>query len=63
MKNEMSQILGGSVFANGLGDWVSIPGRIIRKTLKNGTWYLCCGADKRVGPANNFMGNNACECV
>ena len=31
----------GSVFANGPGDWGSIPGRVIPKTfLKNGTWYL-----------------------
>ena len=25
------------VFANGLGDWGSIPGRVIPKTRKNGT--------------------------
>ena len=25
------------VFANGLGDWGSIPGRVILKTQKNGT--------------------------
>ena len=30
----------GSVFANGPGDQGSIPGRVIPKTLKNGTWYL-----------------------
>ena len=27
------------VFANGPGDLGSIPGRVIPKTLKNGTWY------------------------
>ena len=30
------------VFANGLGDWGSIPGWVILKTQKNGTW--CCPA-------------------
>ena len=28
------------VFANNPGDLGSIPGRVIPKTLKNGTWYL-----------------------
>ena len=28
------------VVANGPGDQGSIPGRVIPKTLKNGTWYL-----------------------
>ena len=28
------------VFANGPGNLGSIPGRVIPKTLKNGTWYL-----------------------
>ena len=28
------------VFANGKGDWGSIPCRVIPKTQKNGTWYL-----------------------
>ena len=27
------------VFANGLGDWGSIPGRVLPKTLKK-KWYL-----------------------
>ena len=27
----------GRVFANGPGDWHSIPGRVIPKTKKNGT--------------------------
>ena len=30
----------GNMFANDLGDLGSIPGRVIPKTLKNGTWYL-----------------------
>ena len=32
----MNQLIGlvGRVFANGLGDWGSIPGRVIPKTLK-----------------------------
>ena len=30
----------GRVFATGLGDLGSIPGRIILKTLKNSIWYL-----------------------
>ena len=30
----------GRVFANGRWDLDSIPGRVIPKTLKNGTWYL-----------------------
>ena len=30
----------GRVFANGPGDLGSIPGRIMPKTIKNGTWYL-----------------------
>ena len=30
----------GRVFANGLGDQGSIQGRVIPKTLKNGTWDL-----------------------
>ena len=29
----------GRVFANGLGDWDSIPSWVIPKTQKNGTWY------------------------
>ena len=28
----------GRVFANGLGDQGSIPGQVIPKTQKNGTW-------------------------
>ena len=28
------------VSANGLGDWGLIPGQVILKTQKNGTWYL-----------------------
>ena len=28
------------VFTNGPGDWGSIPGRVIPKTRKNGTWCL-----------------------
>ena len=28
----------GRVFANRLGDWGSILGRVIPKTQKNGTW-------------------------
>ena len=28
------------VFANGPGDWVSIPGQVIPKTKKKGTWSL-----------------------
>ena len=28
------------VFANGPGDLRSIPGRVIPKDFKNGTWYL-----------------------
>ena len=27
------------VFTNGLGDQGSIPGQVIPKTQKNGTWY------------------------
>ena len=30
----------GRVFVNGLGDLGSIPGHVIPKTKKNGTWYL-----------------------
>ena len=30
----------GRVFANGLGDLGSIPGRVIPKDFKNGTWYV-----------------------
>ena len=33
-------LLVGGVFANGSGDRGSIPGRVIPKTLTNGTWYL-----------------------
>ena len=32
--------LEGRVFTNGPGDLGSIPGRVIPKTLKNGTCYL-----------------------
>ena len=28
------------VFTNGQGDLGSVPGRVIPKDLKNGTWYL-----------------------
>ena len=30
----------GREFANDLGDQGSIPGRVITKDFKNGTWYL-----------------------
>ena len=30
----------GKVFANGPADQGSIPGQVLPKTLKNGTWYL-----------------------
>ena len=38
----LDQLIGlvSKVFANGPGDLSSIPGRVIPKTLKNGTWYL-----------------------
>ena len=32
----------GRLFANGLGDLGSIPGQVIPKTLKNGTWQHPC---------------------
>ena len=30
----------GKLFANGSGDWGSVPGWVMPKTKKNGTWYL-----------------------
>ena len=39
-QNPGCPVLVGRVFANGLGDQASIPGWVIPKTLKNGTWCL-----------------------